>query len=133
MKKKIATRRMQFDGSYKGWEPEKNTLPSRTQPDMTLTMRELLINHTRGLGVNASEHEPLYFDTEIPQLDDMTDIEEYRQFLEDEKNEIEIRTRELLDHKKKFDEQVRERQKAANSKSSTQTSSEEVTKGGEAV
>lgn len=125
--------RTQFDPSYEGSLPEKNTEPSMTQPDMTLSMRELLINHTRGLGIMAKHHEGFYYDTEIPQFDDMTDIDAYREYLAEQKAENDKRVEELLTHKRKFDEQVRERQKAINSQSSTQESSKEVSDGETAI
>lgn len=108
--------RTQFDSSYEGSTPEINTEPSMTQPDMTLSMRELLVNHTRGLGIMAKHHEGFYYDTEIPQFDDMTDIDAYREYLAEQKAENDKRVQELLDHKRKFDQQVRERQREKDSK-----------------
>lgn len=107
----------QFDPSYEGSLPEKNTEPSMTQPDMTLSMRELLVNHTRGLGVMANHKEGFYYDTEIPQFDDLTDIDAYREYLREQKLENEKRVQELLEHQRKFDQQVRERQRELDSKS----------------
>lgn len=100
---------------YKGSETEVNTLPSKTQPDMTLSMRELLVNHTRNLGLPGTVYEPMYYDVEIPQMDDITDIEEYRQFLQDEKAESEKRLEELLRHKRQLDEHDRKRQEVKKS------------------
>ena len=59
-----------------------------TIPDQTLTIRNLLDNHTRGipLGVNTRVGE--YFDTEIPRFDDLTDMLEYKRQLMDKNKEI---------------------------------------------
>ena len=71
--------------NYKG---KKMSDELHTLPDQTLTIRNLLDNHTRGipLGVNTRVGE--YFDTEIPRFDDITDMVEYKRQLMEKNKEI---------------------------------------------
>jgi len=71
--------------NYKG---KKMSDELHTLPDQTLTIRNLLDNHTRGipLGVNTRVGE--YFDTEIPRFDDLTDMIEYKAQLMEKNKEI---------------------------------------------
>ena len=71
--------------NYKG---KKMSDELHTLPDQTLTIRNLLDNHTRGipLGVNTRVGE--YFDTEIPRFDDLTDMVEYKRQLMEKNKEI---------------------------------------------
>lgn len=68
----------QWDKSYKGSPGEINELPSQTVPDMSLTIPELMLNHTRGILTDIHENKGDYFDTEIPQFDDILDIIAYK-------------------------------------------------------
>lgn len=78
---------IQFDFDYKG-TTNKKTGKSQTVPDLNLTVRQLLTNHSRGLSNDRHEKKPLYFDTIIPQIKDMTDVEEYRETLQHQINEV---------------------------------------------
>lgn len=49
-----------------------------TVPDMSLTIRELVYNHTRGIGVDIHQPIPQYFDMEIPRINDLTDLDAFR-------------------------------------------------------
>ena len=74
---KINRYRIQFDLGYKevkGSPGKEMSQEKITQPDMSLTVRQLLENHTRGKDSNVQHREPLYFDIEIPQISDMTDV-----------------------------------------------------------
>ena len=100
--------------NYKG---KKMSEELHTLPDQTLTIRNLLDNHTRGipLGVNTRVGE--YFDTEIPRFDDLTDMIEYKQQLMEKNKEINKLIREekkeALDKLKKIpvetDKELKER------------------------
>lgn len=77
--------RVQFDITYKG-SPGKIPLgESQTEPDMTLRLGQLLERHTRGQ--NVPVREPIYFDTEIPTITDLSDVERYREQLQRRLNE----------------------------------------------
>lgn len=61
---------------------EFNTLPSETQPDEVLTVREMLERHVRGLPVSGSE-QGVYLPEEVGFIPDfrtldLTEIDEYR-------------------------------------------------------
>lgn len=57
-----------------------STQPSLTVPDQSLTLRELLINYTRGNDLPTTQKQPAFFDSEqfIPDLNrmDLVDIQE---------------------------------------------------------
>jgi hypothetical protein len=72
--------RLQFDISYGGKSVEIDG-ESQTVPEMNLTVRQLLENHVRGKGVPTKE--PLFFETQIPTINDLTDLAEYKTTLED--------------------------------------------------
>lgn len=62
---------------------EVNNLPSETQPDEVLSIREMLENHVRGLPVSGSSGEGVYLPEEVgyvPDLRslDLTEIEDLR-------------------------------------------------------
>lgn len=64
-------------------EEEVNNLPSETQPDEVLTVREMLERHVRGLPVSGSE-QGVYLPEEVGYIPDyrtldLTEIDEYRQ------------------------------------------------------
>lgn len=60
---------------------EKNTLPSKTQPDEVMSIKEMIIRHARGLPIHANEG--VYLPEEIGYIPDiktldLTEIAEYR-------------------------------------------------------
>jgi len=59
-----------------------------TQPDQTLTIRELLDNHSRGIPLGVKERKGEYFETPIPRFDDLTDMLEYKAQLMDRNKEL---------------------------------------------
>lgn len=87
---------VQFDIAYDGAEGTTPIGTSKTIPDMNLTVKQLLVNHTRDAEGNEHVKKPLYFGVEIPRLTDITDVDRYKetlqerladinQFIEDEK------------------------------------------------
>lgn len=76
--------RIQFDIGYRGAKGKTIDSNSLTQPDMSLTIRQLLEDHTRGKTNEVQIRQPLYFDMEIPQINDITDVDNFRQQLEDQ-------------------------------------------------
>jgi uncharacterized membrane protein YukC len=86
MKPKFKT---QFNAEYKGVFDEQPTGDSKTLPDQTLSIQQLLINHTRGIPSNVSHRDGEYFDTEIPRHDDIVDAKEYAEALQERKKELE--------------------------------------------
>ena len=70
--------RKQFSETPYTFPMEMNKKPSLTVPDLTLTIKQLLNNHSRGITSDVGHNEPMYFDTEIPIIDDITDIFAFR-------------------------------------------------------
>lgn len=80
--------RTQFNEDYKGAPGSEQSPESQTVPDMGLTLRELLINHTRGLPSGITFNEGHYFDSEIPIIEDLTDLQDRRRELEMEEKRL---------------------------------------------
>ena len=66
---------------------------------MSLTIAELVRNHTRGISVDINQPEPIFFEDPIPTIQDLTDLEARRATLEE-------RAREALELKAKADEKA---------------------------
>lgn len=79
--------RVQFDIQYKGNPGKTPSGESQTEPDMTLSVGQLLERHSRGKDVPMKQ--PIYFETEIPTFSDLTDVERYREQLKDRLKETE--------------------------------------------
>lgn len=89
-KQTLQTFRRQFDPNYKGSKGEINDEKSQTVPDMSLTCRELLINHTRSIHSDVSVKEGEYFEElEIPVFVDITDAIAYKERLKENLAETE--------------------------------------------
>lgn len=80
--------RVQFDIDYKGSKGQVVSSDSDTMPDMTLTVRQLLENHTRGKDSNVFVRQPLYFETQIPTLTDITDVDKFKKSLEERLKQV---------------------------------------------
>lgn len=79
---------VQFDIEYGGTEGIKLTDKSNTVPDLNLTVRQLLQNHTRGENNTVNVSEPVYFDQEIPTILDITDVEGYKEQLQERLEQV---------------------------------------------
>lgn len=85
----------QFNPTYKGSPGTTYTQPSQTCPDMNLTVKQLLINHTRGIPSNVKIYDPQYFeDQEIPNFVDKTELHDYTQSLKSTQIDLEDQIRE---------------------------------------
>lgn len=88
-KNKVGKRiRVQFDIDYSGSLGKTMDGKSQTIPDLNLTVTQLIQNHVRGASGNVQAYEPLYFETEIPTINDITDVDRYRQELQDRLNQV---------------------------------------------
>lgn len=63
-----------------------------TQPDMTLSVKDLLNNHSRSSNVQMKD--PQYFDQEIPVFDDITQQIEYKEELKSKLKDAELAANE---------------------------------------
>lgn len=70
--------RVQFDIHYKGTKGRKINGKSMTVPDMSITVRQMLERHTRGLPIPKGR-EPMYFDLEVPVFHDLTDVDAFKE------------------------------------------------------
>lgn len=86
-----------------------------TQPDMALTVQELLKNHTRGVPLPDNSGQ-FIGDVEIPIFDDITEKEEWLADIENEIAEKEALLKEQLadleDYKKKSEVQPSEKKES---------------------
>jgi len=94
----------QFTDNYKN-EGKKMDQTIHTQPDMTMSIRDLLDRHSRGLPLTTNERQGEYFDTEIPRFDDITDMLLYKQELMDKNKSI----NKLIKDEKKAAQQQKEK------------------------
>ena len=102
---------MKFRTHYNGREIprnplnyEENTMPGKTIPDDSLTLREILTRYAKGAPLSVHEYNPVYHgeDVFLPDLSKM-DLSEIEAF----KSEIELN---LSDTKQKFSKEQRERE-----------------------
>lgn len=80
--------RMQFDVGYAGHPGRDMDGESQTIPDMNLTVRQLLENHTRGVGNNVNVRKPLYLEFPIPVIRDLVDVERYKEKVQEQLDKI---------------------------------------------
>ena len=88
----------QFDPKYKPNKGSKNNQESQTQPDMTLSVRAIMKNHTRGMGFGVSVKDGIYSDSDIPVFYDLTDMVEHKEHLEEQ---AAILKKEIAEERKK--------------------------------
>lgn len=74
---------IQFDMSYQGVPGKKMDGSSQTLPDQSITVRHMLQDHVRGKDGNVRAMKPLHFDHEVPVLRDLSDIDNYRDHLQE--------------------------------------------------
>ena len=98
---------IQFDLNYRGIDRDKSEGESQTIPDMNLTVRQLMANHTRGIDNKIHEKQAGYFDIQVPSIQDWTDVEKYKQQLEREL----VKTKEFI--KKEQQDAKANKEKAA--------------------
>lgn len=79
---------VQFDIEYGGTTGKTSNGKSDTVPDLNLTVRQLIQNHTRGHGNEVKVSEPIYFDQEIPTITDITDVDTYKEQLEERLKQV---------------------------------------------
>lgn len=99
--------RVQFDISWKhpGVTPEG---VSETVPDLTMSLGTLLERHSRGQAVPYQE--PVYFETEVPTFNDITDVDRYYEQLKNRTQEVgQFLQEELEDNQKRIDKEEAEK------------------------
>jgi len=86
--------RRQFAVHYSSGEI--NHEPSRTVPDQHLSIAQLLINHSRGLGSDVKNYQGEFFEDEIiSPINDLTDLAERREQLKSRQRDLEQQIAEM--------------------------------------
>lgn len=85
--------RHQFGGTetYKGiayLDEEGKPLPSETVPDKTMTVRQLLLAHSRNMLPPGLMRQGVFTDMEVPQFDDITEEQAYFENLYKKQDEL---------------------------------------------
>lgn len=80
-----------------------------TVPNMSLTLKQLILNHTRGISSDIINREGEYFDTEIPRFDDITEMVEHKEDLLIQKKELEEKIHKELNEKEALRKQKAEK------------------------
>jgi hypothetical protein len=93
--------RIQFDFDYQGHPGTEIEGESKTIPDMSLTVSQLLQNYARGIDGKLSEKNPLYFDITVPVINDLLDVEQFRDQLKEKLKETEQFIKNELEEKEK--------------------------------
>lgn len=105
---------------YKGIEQDPVGI---TVPDMSIGIAQLLDNHSRGLGIANAERRGQYFeDLEIPILQDLNDIAEYKSTFRQRVAEVDAQIRKEIQEKKA--KAAAERKSALNAKKTVDDSKE---------
>lgn len=81
--------RIQFDFTYRGHPGVVPEGESETQPDLHLSIQQLLEDYTRGRTHPDQEKEPVFINMSVPTLNDFTDVERYREQLDAELKNVE--------------------------------------------
>ena len=104
---------VQFDIEYGGTPGMDYNNDSQTVPDLNLTVRQLLQNHTRGHNGQINVREPVYFDMVVPNITDLTDVDAYKKQLDDELARVNqfIEEDKKLQQEEKLKEEAEKRQK----------------------
>ena len=102
--------RVQFDINY---SPSKGKIiggDSETIPDMNLTVRQLLENHTRGKTGEVEVRQPVYFEREIPTINDLTDVDDYNTWLKEEQVRVQDFVNAEIEEKRLKEEKIEDDQ-----------------------
>lgn len=83
-----------FTYAEQGPELETNTMPSQTQPDEVLSIREMLNRHTSGVPIPGTNREPIYYPEElghVPDVErmDLTEIAEMVEHVTEKRKTLE--------------------------------------------
>lgn len=73
-----------------------NNLPTMTEPDQTLSIKQLVERHVNGIAVGVREYEPFYSEEELPNFEfmDIEELHQYKEFLNRQKFLLEDKLRQ---------------------------------------
>lgn len=107
--------RVQFDITYKGHPGKLQTGEQLTEPDMSMSVQQLLERHSRTGDYGDQYSEPIFMSVPVPTINDLTDIETYR----DQLSEQVINVNNFLKEEKAKQKQAKADKKAASSTEAT--------------
>lgn len=85
----MTTIRTQFSGvKHNSSGYDKDMGKTMTLPDQSLTIRQLLEKHSRGVALGVNEVKGEYFDTEVPRYDDLTDMLDHKKALDQQRKDL---------------------------------------------
>ncbi len=88
IEKPLKRMRVQFDIVYGGTSVKKDG-SSETRPEMNLTVRQLLDNFSRTGDPGAPTKPEMYFEHEVPSFDDVMDVQDYKNSLNKQLENVE--------------------------------------------
>lgn len=97
---------IQFDFDYVPSSGKTMSNENIVVPDLNLTVRQLLQNHTRGINGGENVRQPLYFDFPIPNVRDITDVMEYKKFLNERMEQVNQFMKEMEEEDTKTEEEA---------------------------
>lgn len=73
-----------------------NNLPTMTEPDQTLSIKQLVERHVNGISVGVREYESFYSEEELPNFEfmDIEELHQYKEFLNRQKFLLEDKLRQ---------------------------------------
>lgn len=87
---------------------------SITKPDMHIGLKQLLINHSRGISSNVKVHPAEYFgDEPLPEIEDLVDAREYVEMLREREKAINEEIKEAIQNAKKAKDDAKRKSEAA--------------------
>lgn len=117
MKTKFKT---QFQKSYKGHPGISMKGQSQTVADQAMSLRQLVINQTRGLGIVANQYEPYYSEDKVlPVITEKLDVVQRGRDLVEELEKLE-KEKQLIDKKLNDEKKKKEADGAARKAAETE-------------
>lgn len=92
--------RTQFDPKYKGTPGISIKGESMTEPDQSMSLRQLVINHTRGIGSNVKHYDGIHTEGVVaPNYEETIDRIEHKRDLDNQAREVEQKAKDELKQK----------------------------------
>lgn len=80
--------RVQFDFNYAGTPGKKMDPESKVQPNMSLTIKQMVQGHRKAEGGDLIVSKPLEYITEVPAVSDLNDLKDLQKTLESQISNI---------------------------------------------
>lgn len=115
----------QFNRNYKGTPYQNESGVSMTQPSMTLTVKELMERHTRGLETDIRHKEEIYLEEgeEVPRITDLTDIVYMKEELQEREEQLK---KQVEDDNRKAEARRKAEQSSKDSRKEPQSHEDDI-------